>query len=69
MQAFEFVADVNDGTIRIPDDIREKIRNATLKVILLLQPEEEINRREMKFEAMRVKTAGFVFNREEYYEH
>jgi len=68
MQAFEFVANENDGIIRIPGNICEKIRNASLKVILLLQPEQEATRKEMKFDAMRVKTVDFVFNREECYE-
>jgi hypothetical protein len=68
MQAFEFQADESDGVIRIPDEILTKIKNASMKVILLLQPEQETGREEMKFDAMRVNTGGFVFNREECYE-
>jgi hypothetical protein len=67
MQAFEFAADYRNGMIAVPEDIREKINHTEMKVILMCEePKKETHNPE--FKALRLKTKGFVFNREEVHE-
>ena len=64
MQAYEFESIYRDGYFAIPEWIHEKINNTSVKVILLQRDEKPIMKKP-EFSAMRVNTAGFVFNREE----
>ena len=68
MQAYEFNAVVRDGIIRLPKHYsNEKLLN--VRVILLtdkVKKGSELGNK--KFTAMRLKTKGFIFNREETYE-
>ena len=68
MQAYEFNAVVSNGMIHIPEQFYvEKFSN--VRVILLVNP---VNKKshscQNKFSAMRLKTKGFMFNREEVHE-
>ena len=68
MKAIEFIADAQDGTIKVPKkywkDLEQKLR-----VIILVDeqmPEakpKKIGKRQLK--AMSVKTKGLVFDRDE----
>ncbi|GHV27526.1 hypothetical protein FACS18948_5040 [Clostridia bacterium] len=64
MQAYEFESVYRDGVITVPEWIRDKIYNTSVKVILM-QREEKPVESESSFQAIHVNTAGFVFNREE----
>jgi hypothetical protein len=67
MQAFEFVADYRNGMIAVPENIREKINHTGMKVILMCEEPNKGNHKP-EFKALRLKTKGFVFNREEAHE-
>jgi hypothetical protein len=68
MHAYEFNTVVRGGTIQIPKQLPvEKL--ARVRVILLAEPEVKISEpRKNKFTAMRLKTKGLTFNREETHE-
>jgi hypothetical protein len=64
MQTYEFNTVVHDGIIRIPERYMKK-RLSSVRVILqptMNDPRTEIKK---KFAAMKLKTKGFTFNREE----
>ena len=68
MESYEFKTSLNDGIIRIPIELREKIyKNAkNIKVILIPEvDEEEINTKKSSFPYFAVDTTGYVFDREE----
>jgi len=68
MQAYEFNTVVRDGVIHIPKHFSEE-KLSWVKVILLADSAKRISTpRRNKFTAMRLKTKGFTFNREEVYE-
>ena len=64
MQAYEFESVYRDGVITVPEWIRSKIYNASVKVILLQRDAKPVER-EPEFQAIHVNTTGLVFNREE----
>ncbi|GHU80310.1 hypothetical protein AGMMS49992_33210 [Clostridia bacterium] len=64
MQAYEFESVYRDGVITVPEWIRDKIYNASVKVILMQREEKPVSRI-TEFQAISVNTFGFVFNREE----
>jgi hypothetical protein len=68
MQAYEFKAVVRNGLIHIPEQLsNEKLDN--VRVILLADTLKRISEpRKNRFVAMRLKTNGFTFNREEIHE-
>ena len=68
MQAYEFKTVVRNGGIRIPEQLsNEKLSN--VKVILLADSVKKVSEpRTSRFTAMRLKTKGFTFNREEIHE-
>jgi hypothetical protein len=66
MQAYEFNAVIRDGIIRLPEQFRDE-RLSSVRVILLSNThaaaaKEACNK---KFTAMKLKTKGFQFDREE----
>ena len=68
MQAYEFNTVVRDGLIHIPDRLFDK-QLSNVRVILLADSVKKFSEpRENKFTAMRLKTRGFTFNREEIHE-
>jgi len=68
MQAYEFNTVVRDGIIHIPKQFSEK--NLTqVRVILLADTVKKVSEPlKSKFTALRLKTKGFTFNREETHE-
>ena len=68
MQAYEFNTVVRDGVIHLPKHFSEE-KLSWVKVILLTDSIKKISDpRRNKFTAMRLKTKGFTFDREEAYE-
>ena len=68
MQAFEFNTVVRDGVILIPEQFCGE-NLSRVRVILLTETVKEVSEsRKNKFTAMRLKTKGFIFNREETHE-
>ncbi|MDR0321054.1 MAG: hypothetical protein LBI28_06080 [Treponema sp.] len=64
MQAYEFSSIINnDGVVHIPKQYLEKI-SSPVKIILLSEDGVQNNRKK-KFSAIKLKTKGFQFNREE----
>ena len=68
MQAYEFKTVVRDGLIHVPEQlVDENLSN--VRVILLTESVKKVSApRNNKFTAMRLKTKGFTFNREEIHE-
>jgi len=65
MQAYEFNTVVRDGIIHIPKQFSDK-QLLNVRVILLADSAKKVYEpRKNKFTAMRLKTKGFTFNREE----
>jgi len=68
MQAYEFKTVVRDGLIHIPERLSNK-KLSNVRVILLADSIEKVSEsRNNKFTAMRLKTKGFTFNRNEIHE-
>ena len=65
MQAYEFNAVVRDGLIHIPERLAEE-NLSNVKVILLADAvKKDSESCKNRFTAMRLKTKGFTFNRDE----
>ena len=65
MYAYEFQADVYGSLIEIPEQYRRKIRG-NAKIIVMMESEgTDAPREELRFDALRIPTKGFKFNREE----
>ena len=68
MKAYEFNTVIHGGLIRIPKEFSDE-KLSWVRVILLSNPEEAMSQsHQNKFSAMRLKTKGFIFNREEIHE-
>ena len=68
MQAYEFNTVVRNGVIHIPKQFSDK-QLSNVRVILLADSAKKVSEpRKNKFTAMRLKTKGFIFNREEAHE-
>jgi hypothetical protein len=68
MEAYEFNTIVQNGVIRIPKQLSDK-NISYVKVILLSDKKSHtVAPGRKKFSAMRLKTKGFTFNREEMHE-
>ena len=63
LQAYEFNSTINNGIINIPEQYRDKMPS-TVKVIVLAH-DKQTKAEDKKFSAIRLKTKGFRFNREE----
>ena len=68
MKAYEFNAVIQDGLIYIPEQLSdEKLSN--VRVILLADSVKKVSESgKNRFTAMRLKTKGLIFNREEIHE-
>jgi hypothetical protein len=65
MKAYEFDTVVKNGVINIPKKYLDK-QLSYIRVIVLSKSDEVLSvKKERKFSAMRLKTKGFTFNREE----
>ena len=68
MQAYEFNTVVRNGLIHIPEQLTNK-KLSNVRVILLSDSVKKVSTPgKNKFTAMRLKTKGFTFNREEIHE-
>jgi hypothetical protein len=68
MQAYEFNAVVRNGLIHIPERLVDK-QLSNVRVILLADAVKNFTpSRKNSFSAMRLKTKGYTFNREEIHE-
>ena len=65
MRAYEFQTSVNNGIIHIPVEYRNKISSKVKVILLSEEPIKKINEKKIMFNAMKLDTRGFVFNREE----
>jgi len=64
MQAVEFESTINDGIIRIPDEIKDQV-GKQVKVILLSKDTGKFQKKSKTFSAISINTKGFVFDRDE----
>jgi ribosomal protein L31E len=64
MQTYEFNTIIHDGIIRIPKQYLDK-QLSSIKVIIFPNINDTNMERGKKFTAMKLKTKGFKFNREE----
>jgi len=62
LQAFEFYTTAHDGVIHIPRQYRDKIRSNIKVIVLSGEPVKAANK---EFNAIRLRTKGFKFDREE----
>ena len=68
MQAYEFNTVVRNGLIHVPEQLTNK-KLSNVRVILLSDSVKKVSAPgKNKFTAMRLKTKGFTFNREEIHE-
>ena len=68
MKSYEFIADVDNGIINIPERFTDESLSR-VRVILLADSVKRVpENRKNRFTAMRLKTKGFTFNREESHE-
>ena len=66
MMAYEFQAAVSDGVINIPVEYRNKISKKVKVILLSEEPvEQSKTKKKFNFNAMKLDTKGFVFDREE----
>jgi hypothetical protein len=64
MKAIEFRAKIDKGVIKIPEEFRNKLDHE-VRVILLMEETEKEYLGKPGFTAVKIKTKGFKFNREE----
>jgi hypothetical protein len=67
MEAIEFIATAQKGNIKIPKQYQEQL-NDQFRVIILQEavaPEKKGPRKRRTLNAVRIKTKGFKFDREE----
>jgi hypothetical protein len=64
MQAFEFDTEVREGVIRIPEQYRKVGLSPSVRVIILPSSTKNADN-PPKFTAMKLKTKGLSFTREE----
>ncbi|MDR1728440.1 MAG: hypothetical protein LBT74_11055 [Acidobacteriota bacterium] len=64
LKAIEFETVYKDGVISVPAEYRANIDEAPLKVIVL-QPVSQKPNKPLRFDAFRIDTRGFKFDREE----
>ena len=64
MQAVEFESIIDDGIIRIPDEIKNQV-GKQVKVILISKDAVKFQKKAKTFSAISINTKGFVFDRDE----
>ena len=68
MKAIEFVADAQDGIIKIPKKYWKDLEPG-LRIIILVEGKAAVNTQKnggkRRFEAMSVETKGLIFDRDE----
>ncbi len=66
MQAIEFIAKAEDGTIKVPKKYLKSL-TGKVRVIILIEKETEKQQesKKAKFSALKIQTKGLKFNRNE----
>ena len=64
MKTVEFETVIDNGVIRIPDDVKEQI-GKQVKVILFSNETVKPENKTKTFSAISINTRGFTFNRDE----
>lgn len=67
MEAIEFFAKAEKGSIKIPKEYQEQLHDQ-FRVIILQEastPDKKASRKKRTLSAVKIKTKGFKFNREE----
>ncbi|MBN2374485.1 hypothetical protein JXL19_11930 [bacterium] len=64
MKALEFKARTEKGVIKIPKEFRNEL-DKEVRVIILLEDKETVRSNTPEFTAVKIKTKGFKFSREE----
>ena len=67
MQAIEFLAKAQKGTIKIPKEYQDQLQAQFRVIILQDGPKEEVKqiRKKRTLKAVQIKTKGLKFNRDE----
>lgn len=69
MQAIEFVSQEKQGKIEIPQEYLERVTGQFRVILLLEGPTEPLKSKKKKtFKALKIKTKGFKFNRDDAYD-
>lgn len=66
MQAIEFVAKAEKGSIKVPKIYQEQLQDQ-FRVIILQEPSvsQKVTRKKRTLSAVKIKTKGLKFNRDE----
>jgi hypothetical protein len=67
LKAIEFDTVYENGSISVPDQYRSSIEEAPVKVIILQRLSDTV-KKPLRFDAFRIDTRGFKFDREEAHE-
>ena len=62
MYAIEFQTELNNGIIKVPNEFLTKLHN---KVRVIVLDDEIDNEKKFEFNAIKIKTKDFKFNRDE----
>ena len=62
MYAIEFQTELNNGIIKVPNEFLKKLHN---KVRVIVLDDEIDNEKKFEFNAIKIKTKDFKFNRDE----
>ncbi len=65
MRAIEFTTKVEDGTIKIPKKYLDNLQNELRVIILIDESPKAKPQRKRKFTAVKIKTKGLKFDRDE----
>lgn len=64
MQAIEFITKVKDGIIKIPKEYLDSLKEE-FRVIILIDEKEPKKTKKRELKALKIKTKGFKFDRDE----
>ena len=64
MKAIEFVAKAKNGSIEVPKQYVDMLKNK-VKVIILVEEEKPVPKKKRQLTSLQIDTRGLVFDREE----
>jgi hypothetical protein len=64
MEAIEFTAKAKDGVIKIPKEFQASL-NEEVRVIILIDSQKKAKSIKRELKAIKIKTKGFKFDRDE----
>ncbi len=65
MEAFQFTTKAKDGNIKIPEKYLNSLKEEFTVIILLEKKEKKVSKVSRELKAVKIKTKGFKFDREE----